>query len=167
MSLMKKINDEIYHDENLIESVLSDTFFAADGSILQESLSGFLVGAKKLIDELCSSDTVIIPGEQEDRVTRFISLLAGLEYFRQKSVGTDQRCTINTLLDDPQVTDYVYKAGAEKAQEITKTIQSYFFNGKIVKRDELDAMIEDIRKFYIAKKANVGTLLHVPHAAED
>lgn len=170
MTLLKTINANIQRGESIFESTGMSDFFDKEGYIIKESISGFVGGAKKLIDTLhVDGENLALhePTEVEIRkLDKFALMLAGLEYFRQKNVGTEERVSLASVLDDENITNYVKKMALEKAEDIVAEIKTHFYKGKILRREGLDKMIEDIRKFYLSKKANVGTLLHVQHQEE-
>lgn len=164
MSLIKSINTQISLDEHILESYLSD-FFDTKGILIQESLQTFILGAKELIDTLEAESENQVNGEatpeENKKLETFANILAGLEYFRQKNIGQIEKRAIEAVLDDKNVTAYIKKMGVEKAEDVVTQIKSHFYKGKILRRQGLDKMIEDLRKFYMSKKANVGPLLSV------
>lgn len=166
-SLLKYINADIVNSETIFEAACLSEFFNSGGMVITESVAGFVAGAKKLIDELNVENGSSISDEPSEstvnRLNRFANILAGLEYFRQKNVGTEEKEALLQVLDDKDITEYVTRMANEKAEAIVAEIKTHFVKGKILHRDRLDQMIEDIRKFYISKKANVGNLLHVQH----
>lgn len=170
MTLLKTINTEIQQNEILAESYGLNNFFNADGKIITENLDSFISGSISLINSLYIQDKSKVHSEVDTlkmtEIETFSNILAGLEYFRRKNVGAQERNTLTDILDDDDVTTYVKQIGAEKAEDIVDEIKAYFYKGYILKRSELDKMLADIKHFYLSKKANVGPILNVSSLAD-